>query len=90
MCTELGFFALYLVHQNRFFLAIKSTFQQFFQFVTLRGDSFDFGQSKITPSKKNGQKEEEEEKKFNWNKWNRKMGGKSFNITCGAFGDTLL
>ena len=25
-----------------------------------------------------------------WTKWNRKMGGKSFNITSGAFKDTLL
>ena len=25
-----------------------------------------------------------------WTKWNRKMGGRSFNITSGAFGDTLL
>ena len=24
-----------------------------------------------------------------WTKWNRKMGGRSFNITSGAFGDTL-
>ena len=24
-----------------------------------------------------------------WNKWNRKMGGRRFNITSAAFGDTL-
>ena len=25
-----------------------------------------------------------------WTKWNRKMGGRSFNITSGALVDTLL
>ena len=25
-----------------------------------------------------------------WTKWNRKMGGRSFNITSGAFKDTLV
>ena len=25
-----------------------------------------------------------------WNKLNRKMGGRRFNITSGAFGDTLV
>ena len=29
--------------------------------------------------------------KANWGaKWNKKMGGRSFVITCGAFKDTLL
>ena len=45
------------------------------------------GWSKVTRSEK---KISEEKNLKDWTKWNRKMGGRSFNITSGAFGDTLM
>ena len=49
LCTESGFFALYLVHQNTSFQLSKSTFQLLFWFFTLKGDPYGFGVVKSYP-----------------------------------------
>ena len=54
---------------------------------TIRG--VPYGQ-KVTQPRKKGQKKIQKINLKDWTKWNRKMGGRSFNITSGAFLDTLL
>ena len=89
LCTDLGLFALYSVHQTPSFELSKSTFWQFFFLIFHpKKDPYDFGVVKSYPECKilvdnNSTKNE------NLTKWNRKMSGRSFNITSVAFGDTL-
>ena len=73
-----------------FFELSKSTCWQFFRFFTLRGDFYDYGVVKSYPEWKKCLKKIPNKKLKDWTKWNRKMGDISFNITSGAFGDTLL
>ena len=49
------------------------------------------GWSEVTQSGKNSQKKKIKKKNLkDWIKWSRKMSGRSFYITIGAFGGTLL
>ena len=48
-----------------------------------------YGQ-KVTHSRKKGFKKFQQKNLKKWTKWNRKMGGRSFYIPSGAFGDTLM
>ena len=45
---------------------------------------------KVTQHRKKGRKKFQKKNLKDWTKWNRKMGGRSFNITSGAFKDTLM
>ena len=86
-CQELGFFALRSVHQDASFELSKTAFGQFFIFFILRGDPFDLGGSKSYPTWK--KRSEKISKFFSSNqdaKWNKKMSGRSFVITCGVIG----
>ena len=48
------------------------------------------GWSKVNRLLKNGQKNSKNKNLKDWTKWNKKMGGRSFFITSGAYWDTLL
>ena len=60
------------------------------RFFTIKGESYDFGGVKSNPTWKKRLKKNSKKKSNQGAKWNKKMGGRSFVITCGAFKDTLL
>ena len=73
------------MHQDASFELSNTAFGQFFIFFIIRGDPFDLRGSKSYPKwekkipklKKNSNQDA---------KWNKKMGGRSFVITCGVIG----
>ena len=78
----LRFFALRSVSKNAYFELSKTTFGNIFKFFTIRGVPY-------------GQKVTRRRKMVliffffylkNCTKWNKKMGGRSFVITCGVIG----
>ena len=85
LCRELRCFALHSVHQNPSFKLSKLTFRQFFQFVILIGDPYEFW-----VVKKFTEFEVPKKNLKHLTKWIRNMGGRSFIITSCAFGGTLL
>ena len=87
LCRELRLFVLDSVHQTPSFELSRSTFGQFFRFFILRGDPYDFG---VVKSYTEWKKWSEKRRRKKLTKWNRKMGGRSFIITSGAFEGTLL
>ena len=86
ICTELGIFALYSVHQNPSFHLSKSTFRQFFQFFTLKGGPLWFlvGQKLLGVREKISKKNPKNQ--TYWTNWNRTMGGRYFNIKLVLLG----
>ena len=75
------------MHQDASFELSKTVFGQFFIFFIIRGDPCDLGGSKNYPTKK--KKIKKKIQKFFSNqdaKWNKKMGGRIFVITCGVIG----
>ena len=84
---ELWLFALRSMHQDASFELSKTVFEIFFIFFIIRGDPCDLGGSKSYPTWKKRSK-----KFLNFflsnqdAKWNKKMGGRSFVITCGVIG----
>ena len=90
LCRELRFFVLHSAHQNPSFELSKSTFWQFFRFFTLIEDPYEFGVVKSYTDWIKWLKKFPKKSEKNWTKWIRKMGGRCFIITSGAFGGTLL
>ena len=84
-CRELRFFALHSVHQNAPFELSKSAFRHFLQFFSLN-DPYDFGVVKSYTKWNKWSKKNPKKNLKDWTKWNRK----SFIITSGVFGGTLL